>query len=128
MLTSLYYHGVGDWVSTVLDRSAVLALIGYGGYVFATKLTAGGYRSSLAALVMATFLLSGYLYFYGRQEGAYCFDADPMIANSWHTGLHAASALDIYVLCCFEEIYGFLFTVYFIHTQLVHHLQYTHLV
>lgn len=93
LLTSLYYHGVGDWVSTVLDRSAVLALIGYGGYMFATKLTAGDYRSSLAALVVATFLLSGYLYFYGRQEGAYCFDADPAIANSWHAGLHAVSAL-----------------------------------
>lgn len=94
LLTSLYYHGIGDWTSAALDKITIAAIIAYGGYVFVSKMAAGSGRDrGLAALVIATFLASGYLYVYGRQQGTYCFDADPDIANSWHAGLHAVSAL-----------------------------------
>lgn len=96
LLTSLYYHSIGDWTSEVLDKATILAIVCYGSYVFLSKLSGGSFgvgKTALAALIMGTFLATNFLYFYGRQNGTYCFDADPAIANSWHAGMHTVSAL-----------------------------------
>lgn len=96
LLTSLYYHGIGDWTSEVLDKATILVIVCYGSYVFLSKLIGGSFgvgNTVLAALIVGTFLVTIFLYFYGRQKGAYCFDEDSAIANSWHAGIHVATAL-----------------------------------
>ena len=96
LVTSVYYHGIGDWPSEVLDKATILAIFCYGSYVFLSKISGGSLgvaKAALAALIVGTFLATNFLYFYGRQNGSYCFDGDPDIANSWHAGLHAVSAL-----------------------------------
>ena len=96
LVTSLYYHGVGDWVSGIIDKATVLAIVCYGLYVFVSKISGGSLgvaETALAVFIMGTFLATNFLYFYGKRNGSYCFDEDPAIANNWHAGLHAVCAL-----------------------------------
>ena len=94
ILTSLYYHGVGDWISAVLDKAAIIAVVCYGLYVFLSKLSSGSVIDlTKTVLIVGTFLITNFIYLYGRQTESYCFDADPAIANSSHAGLHAISVL-----------------------------------
>lgn len=96
LVTSLYYYVIGDWTSGIIDKATILAIVCYGTYVFVSKLSGGSLgmtKASLAALIVGTFLATHILYFYGRQNGTYCFDTDPAVANSWHACLHVVSAL-----------------------------------
>lgn len=95
ILTSLYYHGIGDLFSTVLDKATIATIVSYGGYVFLTKI---GAISGLAKILMATvvvlaFLSTIYFYYYGKQIGHYCFHEDQSTADWWHAGLHVISSL-----------------------------------
>lgn len=93
LITSLYYHGISDWTSEILDKATIIAIVCYGGYVFLSKISGGSTNTALAALIVGTFLVTNFLYFYGRWDESYCFDTDPNIAGSWHAGLHAVTSL-----------------------------------
>ncbi len=62
------HHGFGDMLSTVLDKATISAIMLYGGYVFFTKLKGVSdlFKMLLAAVVLATFFGTLYLYLYGE--------------------------------------------------------------
>lgn len=93
MLTSFYYHGVGDVASAALDKAMIGLIVCYGGYLFVTKLggISGMRRNLLAAIVFCAFIATIYLYVYGKYYGDYCFHEDVDTADWWHAGLHAVS-------------------------------------
>ncbi len=67
VLTSLYYHGIGDWTSGILDKATILAVVCYGLYVFLSKLSSGSgcaldlTKTVLAVLIVGTFLITNFI-------------------------------------------------------------------
>ncbi len=95
MLTSFYYHGVGDIISTILDKATICTIVPYGGYIFATKIyyISDVREAMLSTVVVCSFLGTIYLYVYGKHCGRYCFNKNPLIGNWWHACLHVISVL-----------------------------------
>ena len=84
-LTSLVFHWDPTPTKTRVDQCFVAAVILCGGWVFYKKGPANAYA---VAVVLSTFLLTGYLYTYGFYTKQLCFNPDKGVSDRYHCLLH----------------------------------------
>jgi hypothetical protein len=96
IITSLFYHSSYTYVTNIIDKIAILCIVGYGGYLFynklfLAKLTVKQYILSTA--IIFTFLLTIFMYYYGYLHNCLCFSDDIQQANWFHSGMHCVSCV-----------------------------------
>ena len=94
--TSLIYHSTYNIYTNILDKIPICLVVFYGGWLFYNKMITGCncYINNLVIIIIiTTFLLTIYLYFYGYLNNNYCFCTDNIIANYYHSFLHVLSSL-----------------------------------
>jgi hypothetical protein len=95
--TSLYYHSTYTPIANILDKTAIVSVVTYGGYIFINKAITLAispiYTTLMSISIISTFLFINYLYLYGKKANCYCFSNNPNIANTYHSILHFISSL-----------------------------------
>lgn len=94
--TSLIYHSTYTIYTNILDKIPICLIAFYGGWLFCNKMITkcNCYINNLVIIIIiTTFLLTIYLYFYGYLYNNYCFCDDNIIANYYHSFLHVLSSL-----------------------------------
>ena len=94
LFTSIIFHTWTTNCTRILDKVSIFAVIIYGAYLFNRKCMSNSLNSRiiiLQFLVLLTFLITIYLYYYGYYTNQYCFDKDTNIANLYHSLLHFVS-------------------------------------
>jgi hypothetical protein len=99
-ITSIYYHTTYSIPANILDKMAIVSVVSYGGYTFIQKLLYSQPFLSLSIFkyihiftILSTFLLTNYLYMYGKKTNRFCFSPNQHIANIYHSYLHFVSAI-----------------------------------
>ena len=92
--TSLIVHSNTNNYTLFIDKISIFAIVFYGGVMFAAKSIQCNTRfCSLyrIIIIITTFLLTIYLYYYGFLQKKYCYNPDEIIANLYHSLLHLIS-------------------------------------
>jgi hypothetical protein len=76
----------------ILDKVAIFAVVLYGGTLFLNKALSSEKAYALP-FIIATFVGTGYLYYYGYLHNEFCFDEDPDVNESTHAFLHFISSM-----------------------------------
>ncbi len=94
-LTSISFHSNKNNITYLLDKISILMVVLYGGYTFFGKYShiETVEQSIYASLVITSFIITIYLYYYGFQCGKYCFSENKNIANLWHSMIHVVSCI-----------------------------------
>lgn len=94
LITSIIAHTWTTNYTLLIDKVSIIAVILYGAYLFNRKCMSTPSNARiiiLQILVLLTFLITIYLYYYGYYTNQYCFDKDTNIANLYHSLLHFVS-------------------------------------
>jgi len=94
LITSIIFHTWTTSYTLLLDKISILAVILYGVYLFYTKSTKNPSNARiiiLQFLVLLTFFITLYLYYYGYYTNQCCFDKNTNISNLYHSLLHFLS-------------------------------------
>ena len=94
--TSILVHSNNNIYTLLLDKVSILGIVCYGGYLFynsLTPITSNLNDKIMPVLIILTFLLTIYLYYYGYMYNKYCYDEDKDIANLYHSLLHIISSV-----------------------------------
>lgn len=92
-ITSLIVHANCNIYTNLLDKLAISLVVLFGGYIFYTKLiekydTIMMSQIMMIITIIATFLLTIYLYCYGYFCNDYCFYQDDDVSQLWHSLMH----------------------------------------
>lgn len=91
-VTSILFHSNNtSQVAYILDKISICMVVCYGGYLFYKN-----YSQTLIIMnymIIMTFLLTLYLYYYGRMYSKYCYDPDEGTANKYHSLMHVISSI-----------------------------------
>ena len=96
--TSVLLHSNNNIYTLLLDKVSIFAIVCYGGYTFYNNLTPFTCNLNdkiMPVLIILTFLLTTYLYYYGYMYNKYCYCEDTDKANQWHSLLHIISSVGI---------------------------------
>lgn len=95
LLTSLIVHSTHNIYAMIIDKIVILLIVFYGGYLFYTKCLRpiDCKQSVYIILIISTFMITIYLYYYGYLNTKYCFCENKQVANLYHSFLHFVSAL-----------------------------------
>ena len=95
LITSIILHSWTTSYTLLLDKVSIIAVILYGAHLFYTKSiqkTSSNARIIiLQFLVLLTFFITIYLYYYGYYTNQYCFDKNTNTSNLYHSLLHFIS-------------------------------------
>ena len=94
LFTSIIFHTWSTNYTLIIDKVSIFAVIIYGAYLFYKKsmeIPSNTRIIILQILVLLTFFMTIYLYYYGYYTNQYCFDKDTNIANLYHSLLHFIS-------------------------------------
>lgn len=94
LVTSIIFHTWTTRYTLLLDKISIHAVILYGVYLFIQKSIQNPSNARiiiLQLLVLLTFFITIYLYYYGYYTNQYCFDKNTYIANLYHSLLHFIS-------------------------------------
>jgi hypothetical protein len=94
LITSIIVHSWTTSYTLLLDKVSIIAVILYGAYLFYTKSIQNPSNARiiiLQILVLLTFFITIYLYYYGYYTNQYCFDKNINMANLYHSFLHFIS-------------------------------------
>jgi hypothetical protein len=95
LITSIIVHSWTTSYTLLLDKVSIIAVILYGAYLFYTKSIQKSPSNAriiiLQFLVLLTFFVTIYLYYYGYYTNQYCFDKNINSANLYHSLLHFIS-------------------------------------
>ena len=89
-ISSVLFHSIMNVYTIILDQVCIYLVIGYGTYLFYLKISC--IPIVILFLIISTFLLTGYLFFYGFYTKAYCFDKDTNIGELYHGLFHLISS------------------------------------
>ncbi len=95
-ITSIIFHTKKNKISLLLDKISIILVIFYGGYLFYNKLIISekSYKNFIIYfLILATFITTIYLFYYGYYTKKYCYCYDENIANYYHSFLHILSSI-----------------------------------
>jgi len=96
--TSILFHLHNNIYTLLLDKVSIIAIVFYGGYIFynnhktilfTTNLT----NKIIPVLIISTFIVTIFLYYYGYMYNKYCYYEDKDIANQWHSIIHIVSSI-----------------------------------
>jgi cation transport ATPase len=94
LITSIIFHTWTTNYTLLLDKVSIIAVVLYGAYLFYRKSILNSLNARimiLQILVLLTFFITIYLYYYGYYNNQYCFDKDINTANLYHSLLHFIS-------------------------------------
>lgn len=91
-ISSSTHHLLKTPITCIVDKFFVFAVVGYGGYIFCNKIINGSKQMS-CAIVIAAFLGTVFLYYYGSANGQFCFAEDKEESDKWHQLLHLLSSI-----------------------------------
>ena len=89
--STLFHSNNTNYIAYILDKISIFMVVCYGGYVLYSE-----YNEELMIknyMIMLTFLLTIYLYYYGWMYGKYCYDQDEDVANKYHSLMHVISSI-----------------------------------
>lgn len=94
MMTSLLQHSHYTLFTTVIDKIAICNVVFYGGYLFYHKLSSdNNYCVMITCLIILTFLLTVFLYYYGKANKCFCFCEDKLYSNRYLSLTHFIGSL-----------------------------------
>ena len=90
VITSLIVHSTHNIYAMIIDKIAILLIVFYGGYLFYTKCLRPIDIKQVVyiILIVSTFMITIYLYYFGYLNTKYCFCEDKQIANIYHSLMH----------------------------------------
>jgi hypothetical protein len=94
LITSIILHTWTTNYTLLIDKASILGVILYGAYLFYRKCMSKSLNTRiiiLQILVLLTFLITIYLYYYCYYTNQYCFDKNINTANLYHSLLHFIS-------------------------------------
>ena len=90
-ITSVIVHYHTNMWTKIIDKFFVLCVVLYGGWVLYNKITPDNIIEVF--IIVNTFLLCIYLYYYGYYVNDYCYHPDKRIGDKYHSLLHVISSL-----------------------------------
>ena len=85
-ITSIYFHSKSNIYYNLIDKISIFSVFYYGSYQLSRKISPE--KTPLIMLIVASFLATIYLYFYGFLVSEYCFHKDKQIGDRYHALLH----------------------------------------
>ena len=95
LITSLSIHSYKNRYTFLLDQIAIIFIVIYGAYLYYMKCISKSSNTRniiLQGLILLTFFITVYLYYYGYYTKQYCFDENKTVANLYHSLLHFISS------------------------------------
>jgi hypothetical protein len=90
-VTSLIYHYTKNEYVRIVDKVAILGIVLYGGYMLYKKASIEKYLKII--LIVLTFLITIFLYYYGFLTKRYCYDPEKCVGDLYHALLHVISSI-----------------------------------
>jgi hypothetical protein len=91
-ITSIIYHSNKNIYTLIIDKLAIFSVILYGCIMFYKKCENTNF-CIIKSLIITTFLITMYLYFYGYIYKTYCFSKDNETGEIYHSLLHCISSI-----------------------------------
>lgn len=90
-ITSLIFHSNNNIYTNVIDKIAILSIVLYGSYILYNKISIQ--KKLRIFVIITTFLLTLFLFFYGYCNNCYCYNPDKCIGDKYHSLLHLISSI-----------------------------------
>lgn len=90
-ITSLLFRLYANEYTLLIDKTAILAVVLYGAYIFLKNL--GNVSKLLLTAIASTFIATIILYYYGYTANRFCFDQDIYIAENYTALLYILSSI-----------------------------------
>ena len=93
--TSVCFHSNKNIATFIIDKISIICVVLYGGYVFFEKYCKieTVEQSIYASLIISSFIITLYLYYYGYNTDTYCFSKNKINACLWHSLIHVISCI-----------------------------------
>jgi hypothetical protein len=88
-ITSVIYHTNKNIYTNIIDKIAILAIVLYGAYILYHKKVL--LTKTQIGIVVLSFLLCIFMFFYGYCTNKYCYDPDK--GDQYHSLLHLISSI-----------------------------------
>jgi len=76
-----------------IDKSVVLLVVIYGGYIFYNNVKfTTCYEIIMALVIVISFVLTGVFYSYGKCNNCLCWDTDLEVGRVYHSIVHCVSS------------------------------------
>jgi hypothetical protein len=92
-ITSLIFHSNNNIYTNVIDKIAILSIVLYGSYILYNKTLLENRSKIRIFVIITTFLLTLFLFFYGYCNNCYCYNEDKCIGDKYHSLLHLISSI-----------------------------------
>ena len=89
--TSIIFHQTNNEYFRIVDKIAILCVVFYGGYMLYKNMSKEKYAKII--LIVITFLITIFLYYYGFLTKQYCYDPEKCIGDLYHALLHVISSI-----------------------------------
>lgn len=90
-ITSVLVRLYRSEATFLLDKTFVNLVTLYGGYILYTKLPL--INPVVIFLIISTFLVTLFLFYYGYMTRSFCYDDDKIVANTYHSLLHTIASI-----------------------------------
>lgn len=90
-ITSLIFHYNTNIFTNILDKISILAIVLYGSYILYKKPKID--KPIQVILIITTFILTLFLFFYGYHTNSFCYDLDKCTGDNYHCLLHFISSI-----------------------------------
>ena len=91
--SSIIFHLTYNIYTNIIDKICILFIVLYGGNIFYRKLYNDVKKYFYILLIILSFLVSIFLFFYGYFINQYCYDKEKNIGNICHFILHCLSSI-----------------------------------
>lgn len=101
-VTSIIVHSYNNIYTILIDKLSIIGVVLYGGYIFWEKCREPGDIEKLVhgVLIVYTFIVTIFLYYFGYLYKKYCFCENREVANIWHSFLHLVSCIGHGMIIC----------------------------
>ena len=90
VITSVLFHTYKNIYIMVIDKLVIFMIVLYGSYMLYHKFRMD--KLGLISLIVVTFLLTVFLFYYGYLTESYCYDPDVVIGTYYHCLVHVVGA------------------------------------
>lgn len=90
-ITSVFFHSKPNIYYNIIDKISIFSVFLYGSYQLSRKISSE--KTPLIMLIVASFLATIYLFFYGYWFQNYCFHEDKQIGDQYHALLHLIGSI-----------------------------------